>query len=115
MDGPNPLDARRRCTARSKRSGERCKRRPALGQNVCSMHGAKSPQARAAARRRLDALAEPAVEALRRALASDDMPAIVRAAVAVLDRTGFHPSQRVEVEAPSPATIRVEWVTPPEP
>ena len=30
------------CTATSKQSGQRCKRRPAKGRTVCSMHGGKS-------------------------------------------------------------------------
>ena len=41
---------------------------------------------------------EPAVAGLRKAVESDDLGAIVRAAIAVLDRTGHHPRQRVEVE-----------------
>jgi len=43
----------RRCTAKSKQSGERCKRPASPGSNVCSMHGSRSPQARAKARMRL--------------------------------------------------------------
>ncbi len=37
-----PMD--RQCTATSKRSGERCKRRPVVDGTVCSMHGGKTPQ-----------------------------------------------------------------------
>lgn len=44
---------RRQCTARSKRSGERCKRRPIRGGNVCSMHGGKIPAVVARAQQRL--------------------------------------------------------------
>lgn len=43
----------RRCSARSKRSGERCRRAPIVGGTVCTMHGGAAPQVRAAARRRL--------------------------------------------------------------
>lgn len=32
----------RQCTARSKQTGERCKRTPSLGASVCAMHGGKS-------------------------------------------------------------------------
>jgi hypothetical protein len=46
MDAP-------RCTAKSKQSGERCKRRPVPGATVCSMHGGKIPAVAAAAKRRL--------------------------------------------------------------
>lgn len=42
----------RRCTARSKRSQERCKRAAIRGCTVCSFHGGKNPTVRAAARRR---------------------------------------------------------------
>lgn len=44
-----------RCTARSKRSGEQCKRWATPGAAVCRMHGGKAPQVEAAARRRLQA------------------------------------------------------------
>lgn len=43
----------RRCSARSKRSGEGCKRAPIAGGTVCTMHGGAAPQVRAAAQRRL--------------------------------------------------------------
>lgn len=43
---------RRRCVARSKQSGEQCKRSPIVGGMVCSMHGGKAPQVRAEAERR---------------------------------------------------------------
>lgn len=41
-----------RCTAKSKQSGERCKRRPVPGLTVCVMHGGKSPAAQAKAQER---------------------------------------------------------------
>ena len=43
----------RRCTAKSKRSGERCKRSAILGGNVCTSHGGRTPVVKAAAERRL--------------------------------------------------------------
>ena len=39
--------------ARSKRSGDQCKRTPIRGGSVCSAHGGKAPQVAAAAKRRL--------------------------------------------------------------
>ena len=42
----------RRCRARSKRSGQRCKRAAIVGGTVCSMHGGNTPAVRAAAERR---------------------------------------------------------------
>ena len=43
----------RRCTAKSKRSGERCKRSAILGGTVCTSHGGRTPVVKAAAERRL--------------------------------------------------------------
>jgi hypothetical protein len=43
----------RRCQARSKQSGEQCKRYAIAGGTVCTMHGGKSPAVRAAAEERL--------------------------------------------------------------
>lgn len=42
-----------RCTAKSKQSGQRCKRRPIPGGTVCAIHGGNAPAVRAAADRRL--------------------------------------------------------------
>jgi len=43
----------RRCTAKSKQSGERCKRRAIPGGHVCIIHGGRTPGAVAAAQRQL--------------------------------------------------------------
>lgn len=43
----------RRCTAKSKRSGKRCRRAAIRGGWVCASHGARSPQVKAAAQRRV--------------------------------------------------------------
>ena len=47
------------CTSRT-RDGDRCKNPPLPGQEVCRMHGGSSPQARAAAQRRLQTAAAQA-------------------------------------------------------
>lgn len=47
-----PVTAKR-CTAKSKQTGLPCKNRPAPGSNVCRFHGGATPQAKAAAKRRL--------------------------------------------------------------
>lgn len=44
---------RRRCSATSQQSGERCRNRPIKGGAVCRFHGGAAPQVRAAARLRL--------------------------------------------------------------
>lgn len=60
----SPMDAPR-CTATSKQTGERCKRRPHPGLNVCVAHGAGTKRSReAAARRRADNAATALVETL---------------------------------------------------
>lgn len=46
------MDENRRCTATSKRSGERCGRAAITGGTVCAFHGGKASQVVAAARRR---------------------------------------------------------------
>lgn len=56
------MEKREKCTAKSKQSGERCKRYPIRGGTVCAIHGGKTPVVAAAARRRLEeAEAEKAV------------------------------------------------------
>lgn len=47
-----PMD-RAQCTATSKQSKQRCKRRPIPGGTVCVMHGGKTPAVKAAAEARL--------------------------------------------------------------
>jgi hypothetical protein len=52
-----PLESgseRERCTARSKRSGERCGRWPSKGSTVCSTHGGAAPQVKRKARERVE-------------------------------------------------------------
>lgn len=51
--GPHERPERRQCVARSKQSGERCKRAPIVGGTTCSIHGGNAPAARAAAARRV--------------------------------------------------------------
>lgn len=65
----NPLNDRRRCTARSKRTGNQCGRAPILGGNVCKHHGGAAPQVKAKAAERL--LAAEAVKAFGLAQARD--------------------------------------------
>lgn len=49
---PEDLTEPRRCTAKAKGSGSRCKRTPAPGATVCAMHGGSAPQVKAAAEAR---------------------------------------------------------------
>jgi len=53
------------CTSKSKRSKLRCRRHAMVGQDVCMMHGGKSPQAQAKAAERIS-LAEALISTPRR-------------------------------------------------
>ena len=96
MDTRDPMD--RRCTARSKRSGQRCKRRPIPGGSVCVMHGGAAPQVKLAAKDRIAVLVDPAIDALQRALAHKDINAAVRAARDLLDRAGLAAPKHTQME-----------------
>jgi len=103
----------RQCIATS-RNGERCRRPPTVGGFSCHFHGGASPGAKQAARQRLLAMVEPALDALLRMLQqrppcphcgrtdADRDPVVLRAAQVVLDRTGFHPSMTLEVAPKNP-------------
>ena len=115
MDTPDLMEACEvnRCTAKAKGTGERCRRRPHPGATVCVIHGAGAPQVQKSARERLQELAEPAIEALRVALDSGDPRAVIRAAIAVLDRTGYGPTKAVVVEQVEreDASAWMKWAT----
>lgn len=72
------MDESRRCKAKSKHTGERCKRPALLGQQVCRMHGGASPQAKRKAAERIADLIDPD-RALREAarIAYSDLRGIV--------------------------------------
>lgn len=92
----------RRCTARSKRSGERCKRAPIVAGTVCPSHGGLAPQVQASARQRLDALVVPAIATMNRAVRSNDLPTALNAAKTLLKSAGLHEPNRddlIEVDA----------------
>lgn len=107
------LGARRQCTATAKHTGERCQRAPIVGGFVCVKHGGGNEAAKEAARRRLRALVDPAIDALTRAVTfayADEcetcggptdpkkMAVVVKAAQIVLDRAGYAPKREVVVE-----------------
>lgn len=105
-------DARRRCTAKARTTGDRCGNYAIVGGTVCRMHGGAAPQVRLAARARLAALVDPAIDALTRVLEEPerivrdqfDRPHLVgpsfaeriRAAEAILDRSGY--PKRTEID-----------------
>lgn len=83
------MNSGRRCTARSSRTGARCKRWAIAGGNVCPSHGGSAPQVRQSAYRRLLQLVNPALAAVEAAMRSGEHGPAVKAACAVLDRSGF--------------------------
>lgn len=80
-------------------AGNPCQAPAVRGHEVCQAHGASSPQAKAAAKIRLAALADPAIESLayemEHATESRDRLA---AANSILDRAGYGRSQRFTTE-----------------
>lgn len=94
-----------RCTARSKRTGERCRLPSALGSNVCRSHGAAAPQTRAKAKRRLEQASDVLVQRLLQfALDGDVADNVALQAIRdALDRAGLGAKQAVEVSVePAP-------------
>ena len=101
------MDETRRCSARSKQAGRRCKRAPIPGGTVCRMHGGAAPQVQQAARVRLAALVEPAIAQLERLLNSEHAAVSLGAAKDVLDRSGFKGPEKVEHSG----GIEITWQT----
>ena len=88
------------CTAKSKSTGNRCGNPPIPGGKVCKIHGGAAPQTQAAsARRVLEALVGPALVQLRRLIEDPKVSDAVKLAAIrdLLDRTGYKPTERVEV------------------
>jgi len=94
------MEDARRCTAKSKQSGERCKNASLRGAKTCRFHGSAAPQVKAAsARRLLEELVGPALAQLRGILEDLETPPAVRlkAACDILDRMGYRAPAQVEV------------------
>jgi hypothetical protein len=72
-------------------SGQPCTRFAIPGGFFCIRHGGNTHEAREAAKMRLLALVEPALVALNRALAAEDLSVATKAAMVILDRAGFGP------------------------
>jgi hypothetical protein len=87
---PDPMETRNvmdtpRCTATSKQSGQRCKRRPIPGGPVCVIHGGAAPQVKAAAQARLLAL-QPAIDRLTKLIAQEEFPTVAMPATPISKR-----------------------------
>lgn len=66
---------------------------------MCRMHGGSAPQVKAAAKLRLAALVDPAIDQLTKLLKSQDQKVQLGAVKDVLDRAGLKPTEKVEVDA----------------
>lgn len=105
-----------RCKATAKGTGERCKRRPAPGSEVCVKHGAGAPQVRAAAeRRQTEQQAAAEVQRLLHDVNADPITdpvlALQRLAgrlEAALDHLGDKVNQLQQLEADTSGRARVE-------
>lgn len=100
----DPLD--RQCTAKSKRSGQRCRRAAIAGGSVCRMHGGGAPRvAAAAAARVVEARAAAAVRDLEGDPLGDPVAELLRVAGSVVRleqwlRSEAEKLEKVETWAP---------------
>lgn len=100
MGAPPPIEERR-CTAKSKGSGQRCKKYAIPGGNVCTTHGGRAPQVKRKAQLRLLELVDPAIITLAKLMANGESDQVrLGAAKDILDRAG--------VPRQAEATVKVE-------
>ena len=87
------------CHVTARGTGQPCRGIAMRGQKVCRIHGGSSPQAKAAAKRRLLELVEPAIARLAEEVDGADMSKDrLKAAEMILDRTGFGKEMKVEFD-----------------
>jgi hypothetical protein len=98
----------RQCAAKSKQSGQRCKRNPIPGGTVCKIHGGGTPSVKAKAAERLAALVDPAIEQLGKLVRSKNDATSLGAVKDVLDRNGFKPKDHVEHSGGIAVTISAD-------
>mgnify|MGYP000953443362 CR=1 FL=1 len=119
LSTPNPMPKGvpngETCNAKSKQTGDRCKRPRVPGAMVCRYHGGAAPRTIAKAKERLLAAADPAAaylaETVKNKRASDADR--LKAALGILDRAGYAPKQAIEHTGadggPIETVIRVEF------
>jgi len=94
----------RRCQAHlSDGSGQQCRRWAVLGGTTCVMHGSGTKAAKAKARERLDAAADPMVKRLLQLAKFADDPIALKAVDSVLDRALGKPVQGIAIGTGDPA------------
>ena len=79
-----------RCTARSSRTHQACRRYPIRGGTVCPTHGGSIKRVKKAARERLEEMVDPALTELRKLIETADSDSVKLSAIKdVLDRAGY--------------------------
>ncbi len=85
------------CTATANATGQQCRRHAINGGTVCQVHGGAAPQVKAAARRRILELVDPALAQLATLLDSADESIRHKAIKEILDRAGITEPKQIEV------------------
>ena len=82
------------------RQGKRCGRHAIAGGFVCNLHGGNAPQVKAKAQLRLMALVDPSITRLNEIITkSKHHPSVVSACKDILDRAGFRPADKLQLQA----------------
>lgn len=90
------------CKAKSKTTGNRCKRPPIPGGAVCRYHGGAAPQVKNAAEARLRALEFPAIDRIGQLIQQTEFPSVAyQASKDVLDRLRGRATEFVEAKVTS--------------
>ena len=104
LASPDPME---RCTA-TNRQGQRCKRWPIRGGNVCTNHGGGAPQVKRKAAERLAELVPKAIGKLDALMDRDEYPSVQFAASkAVIEFSEGKATERVEQTVD--ATMEIRW------
>lgn len=104
----------RRCAAKLSDGSRRCRKYAVKGTTVCPTHGASAPQVKRSARERLDALVDPVISLMTKAIGEADSrpgmelhPQIIKLSQAILDRCGYKPVSQVELLGLENARVEV--------
>ncbi len=104
------------CTAHSSTTGNPCKNPSILGGSVCRYHGGGAPQVRAKAMERLQHAIDPAITRLLALMETADQDSVsLRAALDILDRTGFKPTDKIKLSGDGDEPLSIVISRPPLP
>lgn len=100
-----------RCRAHSSRTGEPCKLPPIRGATVCRNHGGAIKRVKRAAAERLREMIDPLLDEYFRIALSGESDTVRLAAIRdALDRAGYKPSDKAEVDHQVTITVSYEDV-----